>query len=94
MIKSRRFTSLAISTRCFVAGTCLLLLPGFATSQVFNKPIRFVTQFAAGVSGDVSVRLIAPYMAENLGQSVVIENRAGAGGELAAQQVAHSLADG
>ena len=63
-------------------------------AQSFTKPVRFITQFAAGVSGDVSLRLISPHLSNEFGQPVVIENRPGAGGELAAQLVTQSIPDG
>lgn len=44
------------------------------------KPIRLISIFAAGSSGDLFVRLVTPGFAENLGQPVVIENVTGAGG--------------
>lgn len=59
-----------------------------------SRPVRMVVPFAAGGSTDVSARLLAPKMQEILGQPVVIENRAGAGGTLGSEAVAKSLADG
>ena len=59
-----------------------------------NKPIRFVIPFAPGGATDVVGRLVADRLAPLLGQPVVIENRPGGGGNLAANLVAKAPADG
>ena len=59
-----------------------------------NKPIRLIVPFPPGGSSDTSARIVAPKLAERLGQSVVIENRPGAGGGLGIDVVAKSPADG
>jgi tripartite-type tricarboxylate transporter receptor subunit TctC len=58
------------------------------------KPIHLITQFAAGSTGDVLCRTMAQSMTELGGQPVVVDNRAGAGGVLAAELVARSAPDG
>jgi tripartite-type tricarboxylate transporter receptor subunit TctC len=62
-----------------------LALPGAARAQAPwpTRPVRIVVPFAAGGSTDVSTRLLAPRIQQVLGQSVVIENRGGAGGRSA-----------
>ena len=57
-----------------------------------DRPIRIVVPFAAGGGSDVVGRAIAQKLSEKLGQSVVVENRTGAGGSLGATQVALQLA--
>lgn len=59
-----------------------------------QKAIKIVVPFAAGGSTDVMARLVGQKMGESLGQSVVIENRPGAAGAIASDQVAKSAADG
>jgi len=59
-----------------------------------NRPIRVVIAFAAGGNSDTMARLIQPRLSEFLGQPVVVENRTGAGGALAAGQIAAAPADG
>ncbi|MGH8641929.1 MAG: Bug family tripartite tricarboxylate transporter substrate binding protein, partial [Burkholderiales bacterium] len=73
----------------------LLLYPEPAPSQSFpSEPIKIVVPFPAGGNTDVTARLVAPIMQEILGQPVVIENRAGAGGMIAAGAVMSSKPDG
>ena len=59
-----------------------------------DRPVRLIVPFAAGGNADLVGRLLAEGMAPSLGQSLVVENRAGAGGSLAAGVVAQSAPDG
>ena len=59
-----------------------------------NKPVRMVVGFPPGGGTDVVARILAPRMSELLGQSIVIDNRSGATGTVAAGQVAKSAPDG
>ena len=59
-----------------------------------QKPITLVVGFAAGGATDAAARIVAKKLQDNLGQTVVVENRAGAGGNLAHQYVAGAPADG
>jgi len=59
-----------------------------------NKPIKIIVPYAPGGGLDTTARLMAPKMSEILGQPVIIENRAGAGGTIAAALVANAPADG
>lgn len=73
-----------------------LLLAGQVQAQDFppKKPVTLVVGFAAGGAADAAARLIAKKLGENIGQSVVVDNRGGAGGNIAHQQVATGPADG
>jgi tripartite-type tricarboxylate transporter receptor subunit TctC len=59
-----------------------------------NRPVKMLVGFAAGGSTDVAARIVAQKMSEILGQSVVVENRTGASGLIAAEDVAKSPPDG
>lgn len=59
-----------------------------------SKPIRMIVPFGPGTTTDTISRLVADRMAQELGQSIVVENRAGAGGTIGTSQVARSSADG
>jgi tripartite-type tricarboxylate transporter receptor subunit TctC len=84
------------ATRRALLGTALVLpLPALAQPRRFpDRPIRFLQGFAAGGTTDIVARLIAPPLGTELGQPVVVENRAGAGGTLAAEQLARAPKDG
>lgn len=72
-----------------------LLLHSAAAQEPYpNRPVRLVVGFSAGGSTDVIARLVARSMSEQLGQPVVVENRAGAGGGIALEAVAKAPADG
>jgi tripartite-type tricarboxylate transporter receptor subunit TctC len=58
------------------------------------RPVTIITPFAAGSQTDAAARLLGQYLQEALGQSFVIDNRAGAGGQLAASAVARAKPDG
>lgn len=59
-----------------------------------SRPIRLVAPFPAGSSVDAAVRVITPRMTESLGQAIVIDNRAGAGGTIGAEVGARAAPDG
>lgn len=66
-----------------------------AEAQTYpSKPVRMVVGFAPGGSTDVVARLLSRKLSDNLGQSFVVENRAGASSNIAAQTVARAPADG
>jgi tripartite-type tricarboxylate transporter receptor subunit TctC len=76
-----------------VLGPCLGSGPAGAQSYP-TKPIRVIVPFAAGGAVDVLARLVSAKMSESVGQPVIIENRAGAAGNVAADAVAKSPPDG
>jgi tripartite-type tricarboxylate transporter receptor subunit TctC len=73
--------------------TCLLT--GAACAQDYpNRTIKLIVGLGPGGLADQMARLIGPGMSQVLGQSIVIENRVGATGSIAARQVANAPADG
>ena len=71
---------------------CLFIPASFG--QYPNKPIRLIVPFPPGGSNDIVARMLATQLGEKLGQSVVIENKGGAGGVLGTEQAAKAQPDG
>lgn len=81
--------------RHLIAATAAsLFVPLVARAQDLPKKITIVVGFAAGGAADHAARVVAKRLADNLGATVVIDNKAGAGGNIAHQQVAQAAADG
>lgn len=84
-----------ISRRALLAGGIAALAPRIAAAQTFPaRPLKMVVPFAAGGPTDFIIRLLGDPLASHLGQTVVIENRAGAAGNIGALAVAQGEADG
>ncbi len=66
-----------------------------ARAQTYpTRPVRIIVGFPAGTSSDITARLIGQWLSERLGQQFIVENRPGAGTNIAADTVVHSPADG
>jgi tripartite-type tricarboxylate transporter receptor subunit TctC len=93
----RRRTLLpALCLPCLPWGTGLTFIPRATAQPAWapDRPIRILVGFAAGGSTDTTARVVAQALGAALNQSVVVENRAGAGGNIASEYVAHSPPDG
>jgi tripartite-type tricarboxylate transporter receptor subunit TctC len=72
-----------------------LVFPGFALAQAYPaKPIRIVVGYPPGGSGDFTTRIIADELGKELGASIIVENKPGAGGSIASEFVAKAAPDG
>ncbi len=82
-----------------IIGACIAAaaigICGNAAAQGYpNRPIHFVVPFTAGSGTDVIARTVGEVMGRNMGQTIIIDNRPGAGGTIAAAQVAKAEPDG
>lgn len=80
-----------LQRRALIAAALSLPLAGRAQS---SQPLRLVVPFTAGGSSDILARAIGPKLSQALGQNVLVDNKPGAGGSLAASEVARAAADG
>lgn len=88
MVMSRRTLLAASGAGLLGARTAV------AQTEFPNRTLRLIVAFPPGSINDVSARLIAPEMGKQLGQSVVVENRSGAGGLVGTEAVARAVPDG
>ncbi len=79
-----------------LAGAAALsALPRAARAETYpTRPVQMIVDLPAGLAPDVAARLIAPALSQRLGQSVVVENRPGAGGNIGAEYVVRAAPDG
>ena len=90
MLKRRVVTFNAVA----VAAAVLFPLSALAQAAYPNKPIRLIVPFPAGGATDILARALSQKLGEKIGQTVVVENRPGAGGTIGADAAAKSVADG
>jgi tripartite-type tricarboxylate transporter receptor subunit TctC len=88
-MKRRSFLHLAASA------AALTVSPHFARAQTYpTRPVRLIVGFPAGGQVDIIARLTAQWLGDRLGQSVVVENKPGAGGNLGAEAIVNAAPDG
>ena len=84
-----------MKTLKIVAALAAALVAGIAQAQNWpNRPVRMVVPFAPGGSSSIVARTFAIEMEKGLGQSIVVENKGGGGGNIAMQEVARADPDG
>src|SRR5882762_9525254 len=77
-----------------LAAIAALAAPALAQEWPKQRPVQFVVAFGPGSTSDIVARLVAQKLGESLGQSVVVENKPGAGGNIGAQFVKRAAPDG
>ena len=87
------FKALLLST-CALVATCIAPTASAQGSSWPNRPVKLLVGFPPGGSTDLAARLLAARLTQTLGQSFVVENRAGASGNIAAEAVARAAPDG
>lgn len=86
---------MGLSRRAILVALSALLFGGTATAQDYpSRPVKIVVPFPAGGSNDIIARILAQKLGERTGQTFLIENRGGAGGNIGADAVATSEPDG
>jgi tripartite-type tricarboxylate transporter receptor subunit TctC len=76
------------------AALCVVPFASLAQSDYPNRPVRIIVGFAPGGSTDIVARIVAQKLSEKLGQPVIVENKAGAGGTIGADATAKAAPDG
>ncbi len=93
-MKRRSLFTTALAAIALTTAAATLSPVAGAADSFPSKPVRFVVAFPPGGSTDLVTRIIAERMSQELKQPIIVENRAGAGGNVASQHVAGSAADG
>jgi tripartite-type tricarboxylate transporter receptor subunit TctC len=89
LLGRRKFLHLIAGTAAFPA------LAGLARAQTYpTRPVRIIAGYPPGGASDILARLMGQWLSERLNQAFIVENRPGAGGNIATDTVVHAHADG
>jgi tripartite-type tricarboxylate transporter receptor subunit TctC len=91
---ARSFLMLGLATVSLAAATLFAPQAGVTAEKYPTRPIHFVAAFPAGGAVDITARIVADWLSNDLGQQVIVENRAGSGGNIGAAAVINSPPDG
>lgn len=97
MKKNNEMRQYFLKRRSLIRGLAATTIMGWAgtpQAQLLNKPITLIVPFAAGGNLDIVARVLAPALAKQLGQSVVVQNKPGAGGVVGVTEVSRAEPDG
>ncbi len=90
----RRLLMFGLGAGCLIAAGLFAPQPAVAAEKYPTRPIHLVAAFPAGGAVDTTARIVADWLSRDLGQQVIVENRAGSGGNLGAAAVINSPPDG
>jgi tripartite-type tricarboxylate transporter receptor subunit TctC len=85
---------MTFSIRSFLRAVAAAVLPALAAAAYPEKPITLIVPWAAGGSTDILARLLSQHLTQSLHQSVIVENRSGASGNIGSAYVARAKPDG
>jgi tripartite-type tricarboxylate transporter receptor subunit TctC len=93
-MKARKFRRAMVFGGALIAGLAATAVVASAQARYPSQTIKIVVGFAAGGGNDIIARIIGQKLQESLGQTVIVENRPGAGGKIAAEAVMAAAPDG
>jgi tripartite-type tricarboxylate transporter receptor subunit TctC len=91
----RKLLQLSAAALFLSAASALAAAPQQASAQAYpSRPVRLIVTFPAGGPNDILARVIGQALSERLGQSIIVENRSGAAGNVGTEVAVHAAADG
>jgi tripartite-type tricarboxylate transporter receptor subunit TctC len=94
MLIARRSLMFGLGAVSLAAASVLVPDAGLAAEKYPTRPIHFIAAFPAGGAVDITARILADWLSNDLGQQVIVENRAGSGGNIGAAAMINSAPDG
>src|SRR5215468_4304026 len=94
MPAARSFLMFSLGAMSLAVASTLAADAGLAAEKYPTRPIHFIAGFPAGGAVDITARIMADWLSTDLGQQVIVENRAGSGGNIGAAAMINSAPDG